>query len=142
MTNISFYVLKDTSLDARLQFAIKFVRQFWRKGFDIHCHVNSSDHASDLDHLMWADRESFIPHEIQISDKPITKSTVGIGWRNPPDRSGILVNLDNKLPDWFPHFDHLVEIVVQEPTILNSTRETWRNLAFKGYPIKKYDLNT
>ena len=82
--------------------------------------------------------ESFIPHEVEQDDSP--KAPVGIGWQNPTDRHGVLVNLGGALPPWFSHFDHLVEIVVQEPKVLDTTRNTWKQLKFDGYPITQHDL--
>lgn len=142
MTKVSFYILSEETLDARVHFAIKFVRQSWRKGLSVHCHVSSRDQATELDQLLWADQMSFIPHEIQTASNTVPKAVVGIGWADPLQRSGVLVNLSRTLPCWFAHFDHLVEIVVQEASILGSTRETWKNLKFNGYPVSQHDLRT
>ena len=138
MTKVSFYILAEESLEARARFAVKFVRQSFRKGLDVHCHVASASEAEALDQLLWDDEESFIPHEMEQNDSP--KAPVGIGWQNPTDRHGVLVNLGGELPPWFSHFDHLVEIVVQQPKVLDTTRNTWKQLKFDGYPITQHDL--
>ena len=39
MTKVSYYILDETAIAARTRFAVKFVRQSYRKGLDIHCHV-------------------------------------------------------------------------------------------------------
>jgi DNA polymerase-3 subunit chi len=140
VTKVSYYILGEDSLEARARFAVKFVRQSFRKGLDVHCHVTSESEALTLDQLMWNDDESFIPHEIDPGDS--SKAPVGIGWQDPPDRHGVLVNLDGPLPSWFSRFDHLVEIVVQEPKVLETTRTNWKQLKFDGYPITQHDLRS
>jgi len=52
------------------------------------------------------------------------------------------VNLGGTLPSWFSHFDHLVEIVVQESAVLETTRANWKQLKFDGYPITQHDLRS
>ena len=140
MTKVSYYILGEDSLEARARFAVKFVRQSFRKGLDVHCHVTSESEAHTLDQLLWDDDESFIPHEIDPGDS--SKAPVGIGWQDPPDRHGVLVNLGGPLPSWFSRFDHLVEIVVQEPQLLETTRANWKQLKFDGYPITQHDLRS
>jgi DNA polymerase-3 subunit chi len=102
--------------------------------------VASESEAKALDQLLWEDDESFIPHGIDQGDLP--KAPVGIGWQDPPDRHSVLVNLGGPLPSWFSHFDHLVEIVVQEATVLETTRANWKQLKFDGYPITQHDLRS
>ena len=91
MTKVSYYILGDNTLEARIRFAVKFVRQSFRKGLDVHCHVASESEAEALDQLLWDDDESFIPHGIDQADS--RRAPVGIGWQDPADRQGVLVNL-------------------------------------------------
>jgi DNA polymerase-3 subunit chi len=140
MTKVSYYILNETSIDARTRFAVKFVRQSFRKGLDVHCHVATESQAHNLDQLLWDDKESLIPHEIDQGDAP--KAPVGIGWQDPAERHGVLVNLGGALPSWFPQFDHLVEIVVQNPDVLKTSRANWKKLKFDGYLITQHDLRS
>ena len=140
MTKISYYILNEDSIEAKTRFAVKFVRQSYRKGLDIHCHVATESEAQNLDQLLWDDEESFIPHEIDQRNSP--KAPVGIGWQDPAERHGVLVNLGGALPSWFSQFDHLVEIVVQNPDVLKTTRANWKKLKFDGYPITQHDLRS
>lgn len=146
MTKASFYILGETTRDARVGFAVKFVRQSWRKGLDVYCHVRDPDQAAQLDDALWADTESFIPHAIESEAPPsadtATPGTVGIGWTDPKSRHGVFVNLADALPDWFTHFDDVVEIVTQDPEVLAATRENWKRLKFNGYPITQHDLRS
>ena len=140
MTKVSYYILQEESIEARIQFAVKFVRQSWRKGLNIHCHVTGQVEAEELDELLWKDNASFIPHEIDQGD--LSQAPVGIGWQDSLSRHGLFVNLAGELPEWFSHFDHLIEIVVQDSQVLETTRANWKKLKFNGYPITKYDLRS
>ena len=140
MTKISYYILNEVTIEARKRFAVKFVRQSYRKGLDVHCHVTTESEAQNLDQLLWDDQESFIPHKIDHGDSP--EAPVGISWQDPANRHGVLVNLGGALPSWFSQFDHLVEIVVQNPEVLKSTRANWKKLKFDGYPITRHDLRS
>ena len=140
MTKISYYILNEDSIEARTRFAVKFVRQSYRNGLNVHCHVATQSEAENLDQLLWDDQESFIPHEINQGDSH--KAPVGIGWQDPADRHGVLVNLGGALPPWFSQFDHLIEIVVQNPNVLETTRTNWKKLKFDGYPITQHDLRS
>ena len=140
MTKISYYILNEDSIEARTRFAVKFVRQSYRKGLDVHCYVATESEAQNLDQLLWEDQDSFIPHEI---DRGVsTKAPVGISWQDPAERHGVLVNLGGALPPWFSQFDHLVEIVVQNSDVLKTTRANWKKLRFDGYPITQHDLRS
>lgn len=140
MTKVFYYILQERSLEARIRFATKFVRQSWRKGLNVHCHVSSQNEAEELDQLLWEDDASFIPHEVERANSP--KASVGIGWQSPPNRHGLLLNLGGELPKWFSHFDQLIEIVVQNSQVLETSRANWKQLKFDGYPITKHDLRT
>jgi DNA polymerase III subunit chi len=141
MTKVSYYILGETDPEARRAFAVKFVRQSFRNGLEVHLHVPSRDDAVALDHALWEDDESFIPHDITTAEVPI-QSPVTIGWEDPVGRHGILVNLGGTLPEWFSHFAHLVEVVIQEPSVLADTRANWQHLKFQGYPMTQHDLRS
>ena len=125
-------------------FAVDFCKQFWRKGKNIFCLVHSRSEAERLDKLLWEIPDSFIPHGIEDENSSLSTNSleIGIGWSLPKNRHGVLVNLTKKIPDWFAHFDNLVEIVVQEQNILKSSRDNWRFLSDSGYQIKSFDLRT
>jgi DNA polymerase-3 subunit chi len=146
VTKASFYILGETTREARVGFAVKFVRQSWRKGLDVYCHVRDATDAAHLDHALWADTESFIPHAIESETPSVPRTpiagTVGIGWTDPQARHGLFVNLADALPDWFTHFDDVVEIVTQDPETLAATRDNWKRLKFNGYPITQHDLRS
>ena len=140
VTKVSYYILGAESVEDRIRFAIKFVRQSWRKGMNVHCHVPSQVEAEELDQLMWEDNESFVPHEVEQG--VLSRAPVGIGWQDPAGRDDLFVNLGGNLPAWFSHFNHLIEVVVQDPKVLETTRANWKQLKFNGYPITKHDLRS
>ena len=42
MARIDFYILPDTTLEARLQFACKLAETIWRKGYRLHLHCEET----------------------------------------------------------------------------------------------------
>ena len=92
--------------------------------------------------MLWADDQSFIPHAVQDNKSGTPAKTVGIGWTDPRGQFGMLINLSGPLPQWFSHFEHLVEIVVQVPEVLANTRANWKQLKFNGYSITQHDLRS
>ena len=71
------------SLEARARFAVKFMRQSFRKGLEQDLAMwRPNLEAQALDQPLWDDDESFIPHEIDRGDSPT--GPVGIGWQDPP----------------------------------------------------------
>ena len=141
MTKASFYILGADTQAARAAFVAKFIRQSVRKGLDVHLHVADETAAEQWDAALWADDEGFIAHEIERPTAP-SPAPVGIGWEDPAGRHGILINLGGPLPDWFSHFDHLVEVVIQSPTVLAETRANWQHLKQFGYPLTQHDLRS
>jgi hypothetical protein len=47
MARIDFYILPDTTLAARLQFACKLAETIWRKGYRLHLHLNRRYHITN-----------------------------------------------------------------------------------------------
>jgi len=142
LTKISFYILPTDTLDSKDLFAIKFCKQFWRKGKNLYCVVENREVAEKIDSLLWETSDSFIPHAIEDEKQKLTSKPieVGIGWNIPKHRHGILINLTNNIPKWFAHFDNLVEIVVQQSDVLAASRKNWNFLTDLGYEIKSFDL--
>lgn len=141
MTHASFYILGADSEAARQRFVQKLVRQSIRKGLDVHIHVADESHARTLDEALWADDEGFIAHDIEVTGEP-SPAPVGIGWQDPAARHGVLVNLGGPLPEWFSHFDRVVEVVIQSPSVLAETRANWQHLKHLGYPLTQHDLRS
>jgi DNA polymerase III subunit chi len=140
VTSIDFYVLQETTLDARWLFACRLVDKVMRlnltnnKKMRILIVVNEEKEAKILDDLLWTFKpESFIPHQIINLNKPLDVEitfTTEIG-----QHQDLLINLAQEIPGYFSRFERLSEIVIQDKTILEATRQRFSFYKQRGYPI-------
>jgi len=141
MTQIDFHILQDTSVEARWLYVCRFIEKVERLGHSILVVVDTLDQAQELDDLLWSFKpESFIAHQIMGGDEDakveITyPTTSGI---EPGDHHDVLINLSSQIPEFFSRFARLAEIVIQEPKILENTREHYRFYKQRGYPINQH----
>ena len=137
MTQIDFHILQDASVEARWLYVCRFIEKVERLGHSILVIVNTVEEAQELDDLLWSFKpESFIPHQILGRDE---EAKIEITFpANSADSSAhhdVLINLGSDIPDYFSRFARLAEIVIQEPKILENTREHYKFYKQRGYPI-------
>jgi len=137
MTRIDFYVLQESTTDGRLNFVCRLVEKAIGQGNKVMIATEHAAQSQEIDERLWNFKpESFIPHQ-QIGGlaaaTPVTISHRG----DDPQHHDVLVNLRATVPPEFSRFQRLVEIVVQDSAILESTR---KNFAF--YKARGYQLNT
>ncbi|WP_136066512.1 DNA polymerase III subunit chi [Modicisalibacter radicis] len=144
MTQVDFYILPDTTREARLDFACKLAETIWRKGYRLHVHTQDEDQARAFDERLWTFRDdSYVPHALSGSghDVPVT-----IGWQALPepalDAPGIeaMLNLNLAIPEWFSRFERVAEIINQHQDILTAKRDCWQTYKQRGYPVKAHKL--
>jgi DNA polymerase-3 subunit chi len=142
MTQIDFHILQDASVEARWLYVCRFIEKVERLGHSILVVVNTQEEALELDDLLWSFKpESFIPHQIIGSDET-TKVEItypsNSGIINAGEHQDVLINLSSQIPEVFSRFARLAEIVIQEPKILENTREHYRFYKQRGYPITQH----
>lgn len=143
MTRIDFYILKDTTLHDRFMFACRLVQKTFQLGHHIYIHCATEADALLMDKTLWAFQDnSFLPHKIIGSGG--ADCTIEIGYNNnadvPEEHHDLLINLAMEVPCFFSRFERLAEIVVQEPAILQATRNNYRFYASKNYPLHNHQL--
>lgn len=142
MTQIDFHILQDTSVEARWLYVCRFIEKVERLGHSILVVVDTFDHAQEIDDLLWSFKpESFIPHQI-IGGEEDVKVEITYSEESGTIPSGqhqdVLINLSSKIPDFFSRFARVAEIVIQEPKILENTRDHYRFYKQRGYPINQH----
>ncbi|PMR69252.1 DNA polymerase III subunit chi [Halomonas heilongjiangensis] len=148
MTRIDFYILPDTTLEARLGFACRLAETIAGKGYRLHLHAEDEAMARDLDDRLWTFRpDAYLPHALvdstllgseQGQDVPVT-----IGWEGPPaPDAGVqaMLNLHPGIPEWFSRFERVAEIINQHQQVLTAKRECWQTYKQRGYPVKAHQL--
>jgi DNA polymerase III subunit chi len=137
MTHVDFHILPDASVDARWLYVCRFVEKVERLGHNILIVMDSQAEADALDDLLWSFKpESFIAHQIIGGEN---NSRVEITYTETMgEHRGVLVNLSSKIPAHFSRFERVCEIVIQEPKILETTREHYKFYKQRGYPIEQH----
>ena len=137
MTQVDFHILPDASVEARWLYTCRLVEKATGLGNSVLIAVDTQDEAQTLDDLLWSFKpESFIPHQIIDGEN---ETNVEITFSDKTgDHQQVLINLRSQVPEYFSRFARLAEIVIQEPNILENTREHYRFYKQRGYPIAQH----
>jgi DNA polymerase-3 subunit chi len=137
MTQVDFHILQDTSVEARWLYVCRFIEKVERLGHSILVVVDTLEAAQELDDLLWSFKpESFIAHQIIGGDEA---AKVEITYTaDAGEHHDVLINLSSQIPEYFSRFARAAEIVIQEPKILENTREHYKFYKQRGYPITQH----
>jgi len=140
MTQIDFYVLPETTSDARWLFACRLIDKVHRLGHQVLVALDTESDAKAFDELLWTFKpESFIPHQLIGAGKaaaPVEITYSGDAGAH----HGLLLNLSSDIPAYFSRFERLSEVVIQEPNALQTSRERFSFYKGRGYPIETRKL--
>ncbi len=153
MTRIDFYLLDDTSLNAGARFACRLAQKAADGGHQVYVHTNNSDHAQQMDTLMWDYPEHrFLPHSLLVQSgssaaevsaplSSVEASTVLIGHGDTARSVGdqVLINLADQIPEFFGRFERVAEIIVGERR--DEGREHYKFYRDCGYPLYHHEMN-
>jgi DNA polymerase-3 subunit chi len=113
MTQVDFYILKDTGETARALFACRLTEKAVQQGHQVYINTESSVQLLQLDDLLWTFRAgSFLPHAVVDNGEDRGESPVLLGHNMEPRNShDVLVNLSNDVPPFFSRYNRVVELV-------------------------------
>lgn len=139
MTQVDFYVLPETTSDARWLFACRLIDKVQRLGMRTLVAMETEEEARRFDELLWTFKpESFIPHQLINAGKI---APVEITFNDDAgDHQDLLLNLSGNIPPYFSRFTRLSEVVIQEPLSLQTSRERFGFYKQRGYPIETRKL--
>lgn len=140
MTRVSFYVGKSQSLQARLRLACKLVEKAHMQALHTYIHLDAYSSCQQLDELIWTYNDlSFIPHTLAPTQEDGVKVQLGFDYE-PMENCDFLINLSNEVPEFFPRFARLAEILDQENDILQAGRTRYKFYRDRGYTIDYHQL--
>jgi DNA polymerase-3 subunit chi len=139
VTEVDFYVLPSEQPGERSVFACRLTEKAFRLGRQVYIHTPDQSSAEAMSELLWSFRpQSFIPHGLIASEE---SERVAIGWgEDPGDHCDVMINLGLAVPTFVGRFERVAEIVVQDPSIRDPLRDSWKRYKHFGYPITKRDL--
>ncbi|MEE1869389.1 MULTISPECIES: DNA polymerase III subunit chi [Pseudomonas] len=139
MSKVDFYILPSDAPSARLDFACKLCEKAWRMGHQVYLHCADAAQRDDLDARLWAFKaETFVPHN-NAEEFALGGVVLGLG-ADCGSHTDLLINLDLKVAPFAARFARIAEIVVEEPTIRQAARESFRFYREQGYALQDHRL--
>lgn len=137
MTRVDFYILDSAEPEDALRYACRLAEKAYKGGHDICLQTSDAAQADALDTLLWEYRpESFVPHGQTIDGQPVLIQHNGE--MGPHD--DVMLNLGSDVPNAFSRFKRLAEIVCQEPSWLDASRERYAFYKHRGYPLHTHRI--
>ena len=143
MTQVDFYILKANTLQARLAFATRLSEKIINNRHQLAIATDNDDTGVQLSEQLWQVRpDAFLAHSIVSADSQ-QQDPILICQATPPAHChDVLMNLSNSvLENCFSRFNRVVEIVVQEDSILQQTRQAYQFYKSRSYPIRNHRLD-
>ena len=147
MTQVDFYILGDSSDDARLMFACRLAGKAVKRELGVFVLAESETDARRLDELLWTfAQNSFIPHRFAWDPEtsPVAEPVIiGCASRGAEDADhdwDLMINLTGEVPDAFGRYERLAEIVDADPSRREHSRDRYRYYRDRGYEPKTHQL--
>lgn len=142
MTQVDFYILRESARDDRFGIACRLAEKAWRQGRRVLLHTEDDDQAGHLDRLLWCYRdESFIPHgRLDGADPALNPVLIASAGQDPGEEHDVLINLAREIPTFFSRFDRVAECVDHDEDAREASRQRYRYYQQHGYPLKTHDI--
>jgi DNA polymerase-3 subunit chi len=126
MPKVDFYLHEKPDFNAVMLTVCKLCEKAYGQQKTVLIYVRDQKDAETLDKLLWTYNDvSFLPHAILPQ-----KACISIGFHDQKseevEKHDILLNLTLKVPDFFKHFERIIEVVSGEPTERQAARERYR----------------
>lgn len=131
-----FYILPGPDEDSRYQFLNKLMTRALSAGHQVYVHTDTEAQAQLVADRLWqAPADMFLPN--QLPDESL-HAPISLGWEpeHLPSEPDLLVNLSQTTPDRTYDFKRIAEIIIQDETVLATTRQR-----FKDYKAAQVDAN-
>ena len=136
---IDFYILATENLQQAHLFACQLLEKIYsEQASSIYLHTNTQEEAEYFDALLWTYRDnSFLPHDIYPGDNEnLAPILIGFG-EKPDSHQAVLFNFGKDIPPFFQAFEHVIEIVFNDPLVQQLAR-----LRYKQYRDLAVEINT
>lgn len=140
MARIDFYLLPQSTHEARLHFALKLCQKALNHQLTTAIWLDDHTQAAELDALLWkVQPESFLPHSLTPTPPPLPLLILCVDQEIPKDRQ-YLINLSKQLPPNVQNFARVAEIVIQASPILENTRNHYRSYKQSQHELHMHNL--
>ena len=134
---VDFYIQGSDQAQQRLILACQIAGKAYRAGQRVHLHCRDQAQLNTLDELLWSLRdEAFFAHDSQAPYRaPIT-----LGHSDDAPKADVLINLAPNIPVFVGQFPRIMELLNQEPEVIQSGRENYRHYRQQGYDLHSHNL--
>lgn len=141
MTQVNFYTLPSSELQARLLFVCRLAEKAHSLGHRIHIQTDSEQQSKLLDDLLWQySATSFIPHGISANgdehEEPVSLGSSLTGAQH----ADVLINLSEQPCQAGDQFARINEIISADENSLEQGRIRYRFYKEKAYRIETFKL--
>jgi DNA polymerase-3 subunit chi len=137
---IDFYLLKDETLQATWSTACRLLEKAYHFKHSVFVLCSSKEDAEFLDELLWTFKDdSFIPHHLQ-GEGPEPPPPIQIGLNEPSGFNDILLNLSPLIPSFFQRFRRIIEIVPNQESAKEISRQHYRDYKTKGCILQTHSI--
>ena len=143
MTSIDFYISESTYTRIRELLACRLSEKACQTNAATYIHTQTEQHSQQLDKLLWNFKEhSFIPHKLYHHENTEKHpQPVLIGHNIEPEKNfDLLINLDNKIPDFYSRFKRVIEIVSNDKEQRDLSRQHYKFYKDRGYHINTHHI--
>ena len=144
MTRIDFYILDQSTNEARLTLACRLAAKAVQQNLEVLINAESEADGARLDDLLWTFAQgSFLPHR-RISDRQRDDEgepvLIGCGQEPESGRFEFLINLSPQVPEFFSRFERVAELVDAEAGNKSAGRERFRYYRDRGYELHTHKV--
>lgn len=136
---IDFYVSPSDQLQARLELACLLARKAWHGQLATFIRCSDIQQMQQMDELLWSFRSaSFLPHSL-YQDNPQAPIVLAVD-EQPVQKQPVFINLAPNSVQQIQDFNRIIEIVCQEPELLQKSRENFLHYRQLGYQPQRVEL--
>lgn len=145
MTRVDFYVLPEDADENPLATACRLCEKAVATGKHVHVHAPDESIAQEFDRLLWVYKQGgFIGHErlppSGLGD--VSLAAVLIGGAEPlPSHRDVMVNLGERVPEFFDRFERVLEIVHGDAAARGRSRERFKFYRDRGLSPETHKLS-
>lgn len=141
MEQVDFYVLEQGDISARHHFVCRLAEKILSRQLQLEILVEDNEHARLFDQFMWeTPPESFVPHSTPTADDSTLDPVVIRNSDQMAYLDRVCINLRPSTPSNHDQLKRLVEVVCQDPAVLQSTRQKYGFYRQQGYPLQSHPI--
>ncbi|MBD3648861.1 MAG: DNA polymerase III subunit chi, partial [Pseudomonadales bacterium] len=136
MTRIDFYQIDSD--EQPLEFTCRLLEKIYRRGHEIFVYTADNEQARILDDLLWTFRpDRFIPHSLLDAGEA---APIQIAHQGEPAHKDVLVNLSNRVPEFFSRFDRVAEVVQLDENSRDAARQNYKYSKDRDYLLHYHQM--